>query len=98
MEDQQPVVEFTTREEIAEMQASRLPALATRMSLHPRPDQVLASAVMEDALELAAADVLESGREFAQVNDDERRAILRKYLNYCRQRNLAFMYARETMN
>lgn len=88
---EQPIEEFTTRDEIAEIQASRLPQLGVRILLHPRPKEALEEAAREDAVELAAAEVVESGREFAALTDDERREILAKNFRYTRERNRTYM-------
>lgn len=89
---------FTTREQMDQVQRDRLPQLATRMMLHPRPHQALQEATMQDATELAAAEVVESGREFAELNDDERQRIFTSVYAYCLARNTQFLRVQETKN
>ena len=83
--------EITTRQQIADMQAQRLPTMAWRVVQHPRPDWALDKAALTDALELAAAEVLESGREFDEIPYKEKRSIVRTCYEHCRERNRAFM-------
>ena len=83
--------DITTRQQIADMQAQRLPDTARRVSLHIRPKRALDEAALQDALELAAAEVLESGRELAEMPDAEKRAILTRCYEHCRERNRVFM-------
>jgi hypothetical protein len=90
--------EFTTREEIERMQAERLPQMATRLSLHPEPRKFLQQATMADALELSAADVVESGREFVALSDEEKMALLRRNYEHVMDRNGRYFKAREEMN
>jgi hypothetical protein len=82
---------LTTRDEIADVQAQRLPQLATRLLLHPHPRDAMEEAVINDALELAAAEVVESGREFMELNDEERQKILVRNYTYCLQRNTTYL-------
>jgi len=91
MEDVAGGVGITTRDEIWAQQIDRLPNLARRLMLHPRPEKALRDATMQDALEMAAADVVESGREFVEVPDDERQAILTTYFEHCLQRNMGYL-------
>lgn len=90
--------EFTTREQMDAIQRERLPSLATRITLHPRPHQALQDATMQDATELAAADVVESGREFAHLTDAERQQIYTRNYAYCLARNTQFLHGLETKN
>lgn len=91
MEDVTGGVGITTRDEIWSQQIDRLPSLARRLMLLPRPEKALRLATMKDALEMAAADVVESGREFAEVNESKRQEILTKYFEHCLQRNLGYL-------
>jgi len=98
MEDVANGVGITTRDEIWSQQIDRLPNLARRLMLHPRPEQALREATMSDALEMAAADVVESGRDFEEVHNDERQAILTRYFEHCLQRNLSYLKDAEARN
>lgn len=88
-------LELTTREQIADMQARRLPSLVRRMALVLHPEIELERSILEDALELAAADVVESGRDFEALTNEERQTVLDTYLGYCRQRNTRYLLAVE---
>lgn len=98
MEDVHGGVGITTRDEIWTQQIDRLPSLARRLMLHPRPEKALRQATMQDALEMAAADVVESGRAFAEVDNDERQEILTRYFDHCLQRNLGYLKDAESQD
>ena len=93
-----PDATITTREEIEQQQLDRLPRLATRIMLHPRPKQALEAQTADDALELAAADVVESGREFAELSEDERMSIYVRSYEHCAQRNTAYLAHLDSVN
>ena len=90
--------DITTRSEIEAQQIERLPSIATRVLLSIRPKEALRKAALDDAMELSAADVMESGREFSEVPDKERRDILTANFAHCLDRNLRYMKALEGRN
>jgi hypothetical protein len=89
---------FTTREEIDRRQSERLPALAARIALHPRPIKAVQDAMMQDAIELSSADVVESGRDFASLSDSEKNDILQRNYQHCMDRAGRYFKALEEQN
>jgi hypothetical protein len=85
----------TTLDGIGQQQVDRLPQLAVRLLLHPHPKRAMEEAVRHDAVELAAAEVVENGRQFEELSDSERRSIFEKWHAYCSKRNLDFMRRHE---
>ena len=90
--------EFTTRSEVEAAQTDRLPEMARSALLTINPKRTVERKALDDALELSACDVLESGREFAELSDTERKRILRRNFEYCQDRNRRFMALLEAMN
>ena len=88
-----------TRGDLLARQQDELPGLAVRLTLVPNPKTALEAATMEHAMELSSIDILESGREFVEVPDEERMAILMKNYEFCAQRNARYIHvAREQRN
>lgn len=85
-------------EQMAEEQARKLPRLVTRMALHLNAQAALEESTVADALELASADVVQSGRIFDELTDHERGEIFDRYYTYCRQRNIRYLELCEQRN
>ena len=88
----------TSRAEIEQQHAERFQQVVARASLHPHPLRVLHAAAASNAVELSAADVVESGRDLEQVNDDERQRIFSKNYEYALGRLLRQMQVHEWQN
>lgn len=95
MEEPEPTI---TREEIALRQAERLPQLAVQWLLHIGPTRAMSESAVQDALELSAAEVVESGREFASLSDREKRDTLTRNYEFCLDRNRRFLRLLEDQN
>lgn len=69
---------FITREQIEQQQAERLPSVARQAQVHLSAERMLKEVFLQDAIELSSADVLESGRSFEELSDQERADIFRR--------------------
>lgn len=83
--------ETVTREQIAARQADRLPEQATRWLLQVNYQQALEADAVQDAVELAAAEVVASGRDFSDVPEQERKQIMARNIAACVERNRRFL-------
>lgn len=81
----------TTRTEIAERQAARLPDQATRWLLQIDYAKALEADAVTDAIELASAEIIASGRAFEDVPDQERNQVFARNVAACAERNRRFL-------